>query len=131
VKTAQIETQKYASLSYALAATQGDSNASAIVEVDPNALAAKLEVKNLPPLSPGKVYALWTVLKPNAPFTTDDKSAILTEVFQVDDRGNFSQVIVVPPAFRSQNLVTKVAITVEDAGEPQRHTGSPIMITGL
>jgi anti-sigma-K factor RskA len=131
VKTARIETQKYATLSYALAATRGNSDASAIVEVDPNILKARLKVKNLPPLSPGKVYALWTVLKPNAPFTTDEKSAILTEVFQVDEQGNFSQVIAVPRAFRSQELVTKVAITVEDAHQPQKHRGSPILITGL
>ncbi|WP_421656795.1 anti-sigma factor [Leptothermofonsia sp. ETS-13] len=83
--------KKYAVLTYALAATKTESNASAVVVVNPNNLEATLEVKNLPPLPPGKVYALWTVLEPNAPFTKDEKKAILTEVFQVDDRGNFSQ----------------------------------------
>jgi hypothetical protein len=85
----------------------------------------------LPPLPPGRVYVLWTVLTQNAPFTTDEKEAILTETFQVDERGNFSQTITVPKAYRSKELVTKVAVTMEDANAPQRHAGSPIIITGL
>jgi anti-sigma-K factor RskA len=130
LKSAQVETQKYAVLTYALAATKTESNASAVVVVDPNNLEARLEVKNLPPLPPGKVYALWTVLEPDAPFTKDEKKAILTEVFQVDDRGNVSQTIVVPKVFRTKELVSKVAVTIEDADAPQKHVGSPIMITG-
>lgn len=130
LQTAQAETQKYASLTYILDATKTDSQASATVVVNPNNLEATIAVKNLPPLPPGRVYALWTVVKKDAPFTTDDKKAILTEVFQVDERGNFSQTIPVPKAYRSKELVTKVAVTMEDANAPQKHVGSPIMITG-
>lgn len=118
-------------LTYVLNATQTSSQASATVTVDPTTLEATLSVKNLPPPPAGKVYVLWTVVEPSAPFTTDEKSAILTETFQVDDRGNFSQTIVVPKAFRTQDWVTKVAVTLEDASAPQKHTGSPIMITNL
>lgn len=131
LQTSQTETQRYASLAYVLDATRSGSQASATVVVDPNTLEATISAKNLPPLPPGKVYALWTVLQPDAPFTTDQKKAILTEVFQVDDRGNFSQTIAVPKAYRSKELVMKVAVTIEDGNAPQKHTGAPIMVTGL
>lgn len=131
LQTSQAETQRDAALTYVLDATRSDSQASATVMVNPNTLEATIAVKNLPPLPPGKVYALWTVLQPNAPFTTDPKQAILTETFQVDDRGSFSQAIAVPKAYRSKELVTKLAVTVEDSNAPQQHTGAPVMITGL
>ncbi len=131
LQMAQTETKPYSPLIYALDSTKADSKASATVVVNPNNLEATIAVKNLPPLPPGRIYALWTVLKQDAPFTTDEKEAILTETFQVDERGNFSQTIAVPKAYRSKELVTKVAVTVEDANAPQRHTGSPIIITGL
>lgn len=118
-------------LTYVLDATRADSQASATVLVNPASLRATITVENLPPLPPGKVYALWTVLQPDAPFTTDDKAAILTEVFHVDASGQFSQTIAVPTAYQSVEWVTKVAVTIEDAGAPQRHTGQPILITGL
>ncbi|MBD2102683.1 anti-sigma factor domain-containing protein [Leptolyngbya sp. FACHB-261] len=130
LQTAQAETQQYAALTYVLAATEANSQASATVVADPNDLEATIAVKNLPPLPTGKVYALWTVLKSDAPFTMDAKKAILTEVFQVDGSGNFSQTVAIPKAYRSQDLVTKVAVTIEDANAPQRHIGSPILITG-
>jgi anti-sigma-K factor RskA len=131
LQMAQTETKPYTPLIYTLDSTKADSKASATVVVNPNNLEATIAVKNLPPLPPGRVYALWTVLKQDAPFTTDEKEAILTETFQVDERGNFSQTIAVPKAYRSKELVTKVAVTVEDANAPQRHAGAPIIITGL
>ncbi|MDX2239497.1 MAG: anti-sigma factor [Leptolyngbyaceae cyanobacterium bins.302] len=131
LQLSQAETEKYAALTYQLQATQGNSSASAKVVVDPNTLEGTIAVQNLPPLPPGKVYVLWTVLEPSAPFTTDDKDAILTQAFEVDDRGNFTQSIIVPQAFRAKDLVTKVAVTMEDAIAPQKHTGSPIMVAKL
>lgn len=131
LQMAKTETPSYTPLIYTLDATKADSKASATVVVNPNNLEATIAVKNLPPLPPGRVYVLWTVLTQNAPFTTDEKEAILTETFQVDERGNFSQTITVPKAYRSKELVTKVAVTMEDANAPQRHAGSPIIITGL
>lgn len=131
LQTSQAETQKYAALTYQLQATQTTSDASAKVVVDPNTLTGTIKVQNLPPLPPGKVYALWTVLDSAAPFTTDEKGAILTQAFQVDDRGASVQEIVVPPAFRSKEFVAKVAVTIEDASAPQKHLGKPIMITQL
>ncbi|MGI0489948.1 anti-sigma factor [Pantanalinema rosaneae CENA516] len=115
-------------LIYVLESTQTNSAAAAKVVVDPDELEATISAQNLPSLPPGKVYALWTVVQPDAPFTTDPKQAILTEVFQVDDRGGFTQTIVVPKAYRFKGLVTKVAVTIEDANAPQKHTGDPIMI---
>lgn len=116
-------------LTYVLKATQTSNPATAIVVVDPQKLEATISAQNLPPLPPGKVYALWTVVQPNAPFTTDPKQAILTEVFQVDDRGNVTQTTAVPKAYRAKELVRRVAVTIEDANAPHKHTGTPIMIT--
>ena len=131
LQISKIEMQRYAVLTYVLDATKSDSQAAATVVVNPNTLEATITIKNLPPLPPGKVYALWTVLRPNAPFTTDQKQAILTETFQVDERGNLAQTISVPKAYRSKELVTKIAVTIEDGNAPQKHTGAPIMITSL
>lgn len=130
LQASRAETQQYAALTYQLQATAANSSASMKVKVDPNTLKGTIAAENLPPLPPGKVYVLWTVLEPNAPFTTDDKAAILTQVFQVDKQGTVSQDIVVPKAFQNQEFVTKVAITVEDEDAPQKHTGAPIMIAG-
>jgi anti-sigma-K factor RskA len=66
---------------------------SATVVVNPDTLEALLTVQNLPPAPPGQTYVLWTVVEPNAPVTTDDKSAILTEVLELDAQGNLSQTI--------------------------------------
>ncbi len=74
---------------------------------------ASLRVSGLPPLPEGKVYTLWTVVEPNAPFTVDSKGAILTDAFVVDEQENAIQRISVPPVFRNQKFVTKVAITIE------------------
>jgi anti-sigma-K factor RskA len=131
LQASQTTASQYAALTYVLRATADNNQASARVVVDPNNLEAAIAVENLPPLPPGKVYALWTVVQPNAPVTTDEKKAILTEVFQVDEQGNFSQTISVPKVYRSSDIVTKVAVTIEDANAPQQHTGTPILITGL
>jgi anti-sigma-K factor RskA len=111
--------------------TETVEDASAMVVVNPDTLEATLTVQNLPPLPAGKVYVLWTVLEQGAPFTVDAKSAILTEVLNVDAQGNVSQTIAVPKVYRSEELVSKVAITIEDETAPQRHEGKPVMITSL
>lgn len=126
----QAKTQRVATLNYSLQGKEAANTASATVVVNPNNLEAVLVVKNLPPLPPGKVYVLWTVLEQDAPFTTDQKGAILTEVFNVNAQGNVSQIIAVPKAHRSRELVSKLAITIENATAPQRHKGTPILTTG-
>ncbi len=131
LQASQTETQRLASLTFSLRGTQAATAASATIAVNPNTLEAILTVKNLPPLPPGKVYVLWTLPKQGAPFTTDPKGAILTEVFSVDAQGNVAQPIIVPKVYRSEALVSKVAVTVEDATSPQKHQGKPIMITSL
>ncbi|MBD2089836.1 anti-sigma factor [Microcoleus sp. FACHB-1515] len=129
LQTTQVEPQS-APLTYSLQPTDANlSAAAATVSVDPNRLEATIEMRNLPPLQADQVYVLWTVLTPNAPYTTDAKQAILTKVFQVDDRGNFTQTIAVPEVYRNRDLVAKVAVTIESATAPQKHTGSPILIT--
>ena len=90
-----------------------------------------LLIKNLPALPPDKVYVLWTVLKKGAPFTTDKKNAILTEVFGVDAKGNVSKQITIPVAYRTKNTISAIAVTTEDAAAPQNHTGAPILIVKL
>ncbi len=85
----------------------------------------------MPALPPDKVYVLWTVLKKGAPFTTDKKNAILTEVFGVDAKGNVSKQITVPEAYRTKDLIAAIAVTMEDATAPQKHAGAPILIVKL
>lgn len=128
LQVSRAETQQAVALTYQLRSTQANSAASAQVKIDPQTLKGTIAVQNLPPLPPGKVYVLWTVLQPAAPFTTDAKDAILTQAFQVTDRGTTEQDIIVPAAFRDQAWVTKVAITVEDEIAPQAHVGKPILL---
>ena len=117
-------------LTYSLRAKNA-SLSSATVAVNSNKLEATLNVENLPPLPSGKVYVLWTVLKPGAPFTTDKKNAILTEIFKVDAQGNVSKQIPVPEAYRTKDVVTAIAVTMEDAATPAKHAGAPILIVRL
>lgn len=105
--------------------------AEVVVKINPDTLQGTLNVKNLPPLEPGKVYVLWTVVAPNAPFTTDAKNAILTQVFTAEEQGNQSQQLILPRVFQNPDLVKAVAVTVEDATAPQQHNSSPILIQRL
>lgn len=127
----QAETQRLNELVYALRGTERAKAASAQFEVNPNTLEATLTVQNLPPLPPGKVYALWTVLKPEAPFTMDNQNSILTVAFTVDAQGNATQSMPVPKVYRNGELVTRVAVTAEDAAAPQRHQGKAVLTSQL
>jgi anti-sigma-K factor RskA len=98
--------------------------------VNPNQLKGTLIAQNLPPLAAKKVYALWTVVGKDAPYTTDQKGAILTAVFQVDQGGNFTQEIAVPQPHLESKTIEKIALTVEDISAPQNHTGSIFIATG-
>ena len=127
----RLASAKQPTLQIALEPTETDLPASATVSVDPNRLQATLTVENLPPLPADQVYVLWTVLEADAAYTTDDKNAILTEVFTVNDQAQVSAQILVPRAFREADLVEAVAITIEDAEAPQRHDSAPILIKQL
>lgn len=113
-------------LSYTLKSTT--AKATAKVTVYPETLTAALDTSGLPQLPPGQVYALWTVLKPQAPFTTDDQSAVLTTTFEVNKQGNVAKAIAVPSAFQQPHTVAALGITVESANAPQSHTGEPILL---
>ncbi len=129
IQQARIDTE---SLVFSLLPTANvNLSPEVIVKADPETLRGTLVVKNLPPLEPGKVYVLWTVLAPDAPFTTDPKNAILTQVFTVPAAGEQTQPLILPSAFQDPNLVEAFAITVEDAASPQRHQSSPILIQKL
>ncbi|MGG6265969.1 anti-sigma factor [Leptolyngbya sp. AN03gr2] len=127
----QAENRELKDIVFALQGTERAKTASAKFEVDPNRLEATLTVQNLPPLPPGKVYALWTVLKPEAPFTVDSQNAILTVAFTVDAQGNATQSIPVPKVYRTGELVTRVAVTAEDAAAPQRHEGKAVLTSKI
>lgn len=131
VRTLQLAARPEKTLELALQPTTDASPAVAVIAIDPNRLEATFQVENLPPLPAGKVYVLWTVIDPSAPFTADPKNAILTEVFNVDAEGRFSGQIPVPSAFRHESAVQAVAVTIEDADAPQRHVESPILIEKL
>lgn len=115
---------------YSLQGTDNANQASATVVVDPEQLEAVLSVENLPPLPPGKVYVLWTVVGQETPYPTDEKGAILTQVFRVGNQGEALQKIGLPEVYRSSELIDKVAVTLEDGAEPERHVGPIMMITG-
>ncbi|MEB3230140.1 MAG: anti-sigma factor [Leptolyngbyaceae bacterium] len=104
---------------------------SVVVQMDVTDLQATLGAENLPPLPEGQVYVLWTVLQPDAPFTTDDKGAILTQTFTVDEQGTATTEIVLPPVYQDLQWVKAIAITVEAAEAPQRHESSPLLIEML
>lgn len=97
--------------------------------VNSTQLNATLMAQNLPPLPPEKVYALWTVVGKDVPYTTDEKGAILTAVFQVNKSGDFRQKIAVPQPHLEPRTIKKIAITVEDVAAPQAHTGSIFIAT--
>ncbi|MBW4533335.1 MAG: anti-sigma factor [Pleurocapsa minor HA4230-MV1] len=98
--------------------------------VNPNQLNATLIANNLPPLPPEKTYALWTVVGKDVPYTTDEKGAILTAVFQVNKAGDFTQEITVPQPHLNPRTIKKIALTVEDISAPQNHTGAIFIATG-
>jgi hypothetical protein len=119
-------------LTIALGSADDLTPAQAQVVINPDTLVGSLTVENLPPLEPGSVYVLWTVVDPNAAETLDDKDAILTTVFTVDDQGRVSQPIDLPPVYRrDRSLVRAVAITKESAAAPQAHLSAPILIQPL
>ncbi|NJK27817.1 MAG: anti-sigma factor [Coleofasciculaceae cyanobacterium SM2_3_26] len=105
--------------------------AKVMVKVNPDTLQGTLIVENLPPLEPGKVYVLWTVLAPDAPFTKDPKNAILTQVFAVEAEENQTQPFFFPSAFQNPEVVEAIAVTIEDADAPQSHKSAPILIQKL
>ncbi|MGJ3251813.1 MAG: anti-sigma factor domain-containing protein [Elainellaceae cyanobacterium] len=118
-------------LTFSLEPTEENVSGSVRVVANPTRLEATLDADNLPPLGEGKVYALWTVVAPNAPITTDEKNAILTDVFTVDAQGHASEQIILPSVFHNLGLVEAIAITQEDADAPQAHRASPILIERL
>ncbi|GAB4349449.1 MAG: hypothetical protein Fur0042_16790 [Cyanophyceae cyanobacterium] len=107
--------------------------ATVVFNANPDTLEATLTVSQLPPLDRGKVYVLWTVVAPNAPVTTDDKGAILTQVLEGPAAQGRSQrrTFRLPPVFENLDLVEAIAITIEDADAPQRHDAAPILIQQL
>lgn len=119
-----------------LGATGAEAAPTASIMIDSTNLEATLSVDNLPPLPAEQVYVLWTVLQPGAPFTTDAKNAILTEVFTVDAQNyalqsNLVTSIALPQVYREPHWIQAIAVTVEAADAPQRHASSPILIERL
>lgn len=130
LQESQVEQPQTNALVYSLQGTEQAAQASATVVVDPEQLEGVLNVENLPPLPPGKVYVLWTVIGKETAYPTDEKGAILTQVFSVGSEGSALQKITVPQIYRSGELVARVAVTLEDATAPERHVGPIMMITG-
>ncbi|MGJ3244518.1 MAG: anti-sigma factor domain-containing protein [Elainellaceae cyanobacterium] len=127
----QTEMQSPNLLTFSLQPTEEDISGSVRVVVNPTRLDATLDADNLPPLEEGNVYALWTVVAPNAPVTTDEKNAILTDVFTVNAQGHASKQVTLPSVFHNLGWVEAIAITQEDADAPQAHRASPILIERL
>ncbi|HIK21282.1 MAG TPA: anti-sigma factor [Synechococcus sp. M44_DOE_062] len=117
-------------LTYELQPTAENLTGSVKLEVDPQRLQGRLVAQGLPPLPEGRVYALWVVVDPEAPFTTDSAGAILMAAFPVDETGNRQQELRLPPVFESTEWVRAVAISEEDSERPQEHEGSTLWISG-
>ena len=115
---------------YVLTGEDLPGTASVELVTDDDDLTATLVADDLPPLPPDKVYALWTVVGKDVPYTTDAKGAILTAVFQVDEAGDFVREIAVPQPHLEPKTIKKIAVTVEDVSAPQAHTGSILLSTG-
>lgn len=130
LQSTSIETIESNRLVYSLeTAKPAETKATARLVVNPSLLQASFDANNLPVLPSGKVYALWTVVGNNSPYTTDEKGAILTEVFEVNERGEYSTTITIPQPYRTNpELIDKVAITVESKSLPQAHTGSILLV---
>ena len=129
IQTTQIDSQGDRK-TYLLRGENLPETTAAKLTVDADRSNAILTATNLPPLPPGKVYALWTVVGKDVPYTTDEKGAILTAVFQVDESGDFVREIAVPQPHLEPRTIKKIAITVEDRLNPQAHTGSILLSTG-
>ena len=129
IQTAESENTEVARRTYSLTSQELPQETKATLIVNPERLWATLITNNLPSLPPDKVYALWTVVSKDAPFTTDEKGAILTAVFEVNESGNLKQEIVVPQPHLTNEAIDKIAITVEDKSNPQAHKGSILIAT--
>ena len=128
IQTAKTTDTQSDRLTYLLKGEDAAKTTAKLV-VSPERLNATLNVNNLPPLPPQKAYALWTVVGKDVPYTTDEKGAILTAVFQVNESGNFAHEIAVPQPYLEPKTIKIVAITVEDVSAPQAHQGSILMST--
>lgn len=117
-------------ITYALESSSINTNPTVELIVDSCCLSGTLRVNDLPALPPDKAYALWTVVGQNVPYTTDDKGAILTAVFQVaEESGNFTQQIALPQPHLEPRIIKKLAITIEDVAAPQAHQGDVLFST--
>ncbi|EDX85914.1 hypothetical protein S7335_3617 [Synechococcus sp. PCC 7335] len=112
-------------------ATVDEQTSSVEISVNSDRLTADLEARGLPVLSEDQVYALWTVIPEDTPATKDAKNAILTAVFRVDEAGNQIEEIILPAVFRDQTQIEAIAVTVENADQPQAHESSPILFRQL
>ena len=119
-----------AQTTYLLQGQDLSETTSAELIVDSDRLNAILIANDLPTLPPDKVYALWTVVGKDVPYTTDEKGAILTAVFKVNESGDFVREIALPQPHLEPRTINKIAITVEDRSAPQAHTGSIFISTG-
>lgn len=128
LQTAALEAPVFKQLVYTLRGTQRAKGGVVILSVNPNGLEGQLEVANLPPLPSDRVYVLWTVVGKDVPFTTDNKGAILTAIFQVDEDGTLSRNIVVPGVYQTSQAIKKVAVTIEKRSAPQSHQGSILLV---
>jgi hypothetical protein len=118
-------------LNLTLDPTDPDDRASGEIAVDLAARQAILTVSQLPVLPQGEVYALWTVVDESAPVTVDPLGASLMAVFAVDESGQATVAVDLPPFYRTLEVVRAIAITRERAESPQEHEGSPVLIAWL
>ena len=125
------ENSQASTQSYELEVTEVGQSGTVEVTIDPDTLTATLAASNLPPITSDQTYVLWTVLVPDAPYTTDSKSAVLAATFTVDSQGETTKNLALPNAFEQPDSVAALAVTVESTAAPQAHEGSPLLLARL
>lgn len=116
---------------YRLEVTENGTSGTAEITINLETLTATLSTSALPLIATDQTYVLWTVLAPDAPYTKDSKSAVLTTTFGVDAEGNSQKTLTLPTAYQQPESVEAIAITVESADAPQAHRNAPVLIKTL
>ncbi|WP_052055210.1 anti-sigma factor [Myxosarcina sp. GI1] len=127
LQTAALEAPVFRQLVYTLQSQEAEGPV-VIFSISPDRLEGRLRAFGLEPLPADRVYVLWTVVGKDAPFTTDNKGAILTAVFHVNEDGTLSRNIFVPEVYQTSQAIQKVAVTIENKSAPQAHLGSILLV---
>lgn len=107
-------------LLYSFKGTESAKTASGRMIVNPETLEALITFKDLPPLPPGKVYALWAIR---------NGKTIPCGQFQANAQGQAVGSLLMPPVYQERPWVKDAIVTVEDTSTPTQPQGPTILKT--